>query len=135
STPLNFRETSEGFFLDVDMIAHEHQGPASDWVKQVQVGDEILIAGPRGSKFPPEGIDQAVLVGDETAFPAISRWLEVFDDALPKQLLLWSGSEAVRSYFGDRADITWFTRAEAAEAIPAKLKELSFSDVSYAFLA
>lgn len=134
-TPLHFRETEQGFFLDVDMVTHEHPGPASDWAKEVRVGDEILIAGPRGSKYPPEGIDQAVLIGDETAFPAIRRWLDVLPQDVPKHLLLFSSHDALREYFADRNDIVWCTRQEAPEAIPERLRGITFTETSYAFLA
>lgn len=61
--------------LDLDFLLHGDNGPASYWASRAQVGDRLVVAGPRGSKLPPQGANWYVLVGDETALPAISRWL------------------------------------------------------------
>jgi NADPH-dependent ferric siderophore reductase len=62
--------------LWIDFCLHE-TGPASDWASQVAVGQELTVAGPRGSAvIPLEGIDVHLLVGDATALPAIGRRLE-----------------------------------------------------------
>lgn len=52
-------------------------GPAVSWASQVAIGQELAVGGPRGSSvIALEGIDVHVLVGDETALPAIGRRLE-----------------------------------------------------------
>jgi NADPH-dependent ferric siderophore reductase len=52
-------------------------GPAASWASQVAVGQSLEIGGPRGSAvISPEGIDGHVLIGDETALPAIGRRLQ-----------------------------------------------------------
>jgi len=62
--------------LWVDFYLHE-AGPAASWASQVAVGQELDVGGPRGSSvISLEGIDAHVLVGDETALPAIGRRLE-----------------------------------------------------------
>jgi NADPH-dependent ferric siderophore reductase len=66
-------ETGE---LWIDFYLHE-AGPAASWASQVAVGQELAVGGPRGSSvISLEGIDVHVLVGDETALPAIGRRLE-----------------------------------------------------------
>ena len=60
--------------LDLDFVVHS-DGVATDWVRSVEVGAEVAIAGPRSSHIRPSA-DLAVLVGDETALPAIGRWIE-----------------------------------------------------------
>jgi NADPH-dependent ferric siderophore reductase len=68
--------------LWIDFYLHG-AGPASSWASQVAVGQEIAVGGPRGSSvISSEGIDVHVLVGDETALPAIGRRLE----ELPRQV-------------------------------------------------
>jgi len=62
--------------LWIDFYLHE-AGPAASWASQVAVGQELAVGGPRGSSMISlEGIDVHVLVGDETALPAIGRRLE-----------------------------------------------------------
>jgi NADPH-dependent ferric siderophore reductase len=62
--------------LWIDFYLHE-AGPAASWASQVAVGQELAVGGPRGSSvISLEGIDVHLLVGDETALPAIGRRLE-----------------------------------------------------------
>lgn len=61
--------------LDIDFVLH-HAGPATDWASQAEPGHFVGIAGPRGSFVIPTGFDWHLLVGDETAIPAIGRRLE-----------------------------------------------------------
>ncbi len=71
--------------VDVDMVAHEVSGPASAWIRDAQVGDEVLLCAPTvhmplpsfGIDFvPPARTENILLVGDETAAPAIAVILE-----------------------------------------------------------
>lgn len=61
--------------LDIEFVLHG-DGPASTWAAQAQPGQEIGVGGPRGSFVVPEGFDWHLLIGDDTALPAISRRLE-----------------------------------------------------------
>jgi NADPH-dependent ferric siderophore reductase len=62
--------------LWIDFYLHD-AGPAAAWASEVAVGQELAVGGPRGSSvISVEGIDVHVLVGDETALPAIGRRLE-----------------------------------------------------------
>ncbi len=60
--------------LDLDFVIHA-DGVATSWVRTVQVGDPLAVAGPRSSHRRPDA-RHCVLVGDETALPAIGRWIE-----------------------------------------------------------
>ncbi|HWI31832.1 MAG TPA: siderophore-interacting protein [Microbacterium sp.] len=71
--------------VDVDMVAHDVLGPASDWIARATVGDEVLILAPTtahtgvsyGIDFvPPAHTESILLAGDETAAPAIAVILE-----------------------------------------------------------
>ncbi|WP_103308455.1 MULTISPECIES: siderophore-interacting protein [unclassified Pseudomonas] len=61
--------------LDIDFVLHG-DGPASTWAAQAAPGQYLNIAGPRGSMIVPDIFDSYLLVGDETALPAIARRLE-----------------------------------------------------------
>lgn len=61
--------------LDIDFVLHG-DGPASTWAEQVKVGQHLHIGGPRGSMIVPDIFDSYLLIGDETALPAIGRRLE-----------------------------------------------------------
>ncbi|UPG87557.1 siderophore-interacting protein [Luteibacter aegosomatis] len=72
-TPRRFRP--ESLELDLDFVIHG-EGPASTWAEQAKPGDRLGVGGPRGSMVVPDDYDHYVLVGDETALPAMGRWLE-----------------------------------------------------------
>ena len=61
--------------LDIDFVLHG-DGPASTWAEQAKPGQHLHIAGPRGSMIVPYMFDSYLLIGDETAIPAIARRLE-----------------------------------------------------------
>lgn len=60
--------------LVLDFAVHE-AGPATKWALQAKPGSTVTIAGPRGSAVIT-GVSKWVLVGDETALPAIGRMIE-----------------------------------------------------------
>ncbi|MFJ2463338.1 siderophore-interacting protein [Pseudomonas sp. NPDC087615] len=61
--------------LDIDFVLHG-DGPASTWAEQAAPGQYLHIGGPRGSMIVPDIFDSYLLIGDETALPAIARRLE-----------------------------------------------------------
>lgn len=61
--------------LDLDFVLHE-AGPATTWAAQVTPGQTLGVGGPRGSFIIPTQFDWHLLIGDETALPAIGRRLE-----------------------------------------------------------
>jgi len=74
--------------LDVDFVLHHDPGPAGAWAQSASAGDRVVIVGPdRRSTLPIGGVDfhpgtatRLLLVGDETAVPAICGILESLDD-------------------------------------------------------
>lgn len=61
--------------LTID-FAVGHGGPATDWVMAARPGSKLGVGGPRGSFIVPTAFARHVLIGDETAIPAIARRLE-----------------------------------------------------------
>lgn len=61
--------------LELEFALHE-AGPASDWARQAQVGHYLGIGGPRGSRVVAAGFAWHLLIGDDTALPAIARRLQ-----------------------------------------------------------
>ncbi len=62
--------------IDIDFVLHGDEGPASAWASQASEGDRIAFLGPHGLYDVPEGTDWQLLVGDETAIPAIGAIVE-----------------------------------------------------------
>ncbi len=61
--------------LTIEFVLHG-EGPATAWAAQAVAGATLGIGGPRGSFLVPDDFDAYLLMGDETALPAISRRLE-----------------------------------------------------------
>ncbi|MHC6224839.1 siderophore-interacting protein [Pseudomonas sp. X10] len=75
----------EALEVDVDFVLHGVNGPASTWATYAQVGDRLQIVAPNqayqgdpgGYEWkPPSAVRKVLLVGDETALPAIAGILE-----------------------------------------------------------
>lgn len=71
--------------LEVDFVLHGVNGPASAWATHARTGDRLQILAPNlafagdpgGYEWnPPAGVRNILLVGDETALPAIAGILE-----------------------------------------------------------
>ncbi|WP_029261291.1 MULTISPECIES: siderophore-interacting protein [unclassified Microbacterium] len=66
-----------GAEIDVDFVLHGSAadgtaGPASRWAETCQPGEHVLIIDEGLTFNPQRGTDRVVLVGDETALPAIA---------------------------------------------------------------
>ncbi|NVO24401.1 SIP domain-containing protein [Donghicola sp. B5-SW-15] len=61
--------------LTLDFAVHD-AGPATDWALNAGVGTQLQIGGPRGSAVIAPVFDWYLLVGDETALPAMGRRVE-----------------------------------------------------------
>lgn len=70
--------------LTVDFVLHfgpDGTGPASEWAATAEQDEELLVVAPRrgaergGIEFAPGRASEVVLLGDETAVPAIARIL------------------------------------------------------------
>ncbi len=75
--------------LDVDFVLHGVNGPASAWATEAQVGDSVQMLVPNlefaddpgGYEWqPPADARQILLIGDETALPALAGILEELAD-------------------------------------------------------
>ncbi|WP_166968783.1 siderophore-interacting protein [Brevibacterium atlanticum] len=58
-----------------DVVRHD-SGLASDWAFTVSVGDRLSFAGPKTCAGINLDVDFHLLIADETALPAVGRWLE-----------------------------------------------------------
>jgi NADPH-dependent ferric siderophore reductase len=66
----------EGRRLTVDFVVHGDEGVAGPWVLQAKVGDPLQFLGPGGAYAPDPAVGWHLLVGDESALPAIAVALE-----------------------------------------------------------
>jgi NADPH-dependent ferric siderophore reductase len=79
-TPRHF-DTAAGELV-IDFALHD-SGPATLWAAGAAVGDHLDIGGPRGSAVVPDDFDWYLLIGDESALPAIGRRVEELRAGVP----------------------------------------------------
>lgn len=63
--------------LDIDFVVHGDEGVAGPWARTATEGDILLVNGPGGAYRPDPDADWHLLVGDESAIPAVTAALEV----------------------------------------------------------
>ena len=69
--------------IAVDIAVHGEHGTAGPWAASAKPGQPMYLMGPSGAYAPDPAADWHLLVGDETALPAISVALE----ALPSNAI------------------------------------------------
>ena len=111
--------------LDIDFVLHG-DGPASTWAEQAQPGQFLHIGGPRGSMIVPDIFDSYLLIGDETALPAIARRLEGLA-ANRKALVVIeveNGAEQQVLESPAQVNVIWVLREGSKDNLLATVKQL-----------
>lgn len=120
-TPRAFREPvdGKGAELDIDFLLHgDGDDSAAAWAASAELGDPAQISGPRASRLPPSGATRVILGADESALPALARWIEL----LPEETEIYGFVElddpSDAAYLDPdhvhRARIVWLEKAEGA---------------------
>ncbi|MCB8874359.1 siderophore-interacting protein [Acidisoma silvae] len=121
-TPRHYSQSGRSLVLD--FVDHDG-GPASDWARAAKVGDSLTVAGPRGSAAIGGDIRGWVLVGDETALPAIGRRIEELTPGMPVTSIVAVTDTAEEQPFETAAtlDARWVYRPHEAAADATPLLE------------
>lgn len=123
-TPRHF--DPEARELTIDFGLHGN-GPATAWARAARAGDVIGAGGPRGSAIVSDTFDWNLLVGDETALPAIARRLEELPSRVRAVVVVQVDDASEQSYLAGetRAEMHWVHRGGAhardVEAVVAGL--------------
>lgn len=117
--------------IDVDFVVHGDEGLAGPWAARAKPGDQIALMGPGGAYDPDTTADWHLLVGDESATPAIAATLEALPEDAAGVVFLECGSsedmielvtprgvEVVWVRRDARDDATKFLLANAVSAYP-----------------
>ncbi|WP_102226591.1 siderophore-interacting protein [Acidimangrovimonas sediminis] len=128
--------------LTVDFALHggaEGAGPATRWAQAAQVGDPVEIGGPRGSQRIGGPIAEWLLIGDETALPAIGRFAEEAADADMRASIrtLVAVPEAVDEQPLPGVAARWLHRADPTDPSPliAALAEERLAPATFVWIA
>lgn len=117
-------------WLDVDFVLHPGQDTlAATFAQNAQAGDVIGMIGPGGGDAPVA--QTLLLLGDDTALPAIGRILEHLPPSSRAEALIEidGPDDRIALSQGDNIDITWLYRhgreAGTAGLLSAALRERS----------
>lgn len=95
---------AEGW-IELDFVLHG-DGPSASWAAKVEIGDTLVIGGPRGSQVVSLAFDWYLLAGDETALPAIGRRIEELPAGTRAVAVIEIASGAEKQSFKTAADLT-----------------------------
>ncbi|MCY1219575.1 NADPH-dependent ferric-chelate reductase [compost metagenome] len=112
------RHDAQANTLEIDFALHD-AGPATQWAEQAKPGDIVGVGGPRGSFIVPTEFDWHLLIGDDTALPAISRRLAELPAGARVVVLAEVDSAADEIPFETQAELTlrWVHREGAAPGL------------------
>ncbi|MFD4691370.1 siderophore-interacting protein [Streptomyces sp. NBC_00683] len=118
--------------LAIDFVVHGDEGLAGPWASRAQPGDQVTFLGPGGGYGPQASADWHLLVGDESALPAIAVALE----QMPAGALVHAfvevadAAEEQKIVTPDGAVVTWLHRGDrpVGEALTAAVKGLEFPE-------
>lgn len=84
---------------------------------QARVGDPLVCAGPRGSFIIPDAFDWQLMIGDETALPAIGRRLEALPQGHKMHVIALVQDASEEQAFDSRADlqVSWIHRKASGD--------------------
>ncbi|MFD1712939.1 siderophore-interacting protein [Amnibacterium flavum] len=124
-TPAAHRITDDGTDeLDIDFVVHGDTGPASAWAAGAKPGDTLAVGGPRGSRLAPRGYTRYVLLSDESAAPALARWIAAVRDEGAVTAFVQSTDPRILDYpFPTGPGVTVTPIAPGAEAALAAFED------------
>ena len=97
----------EALELSIDFVTHGDEGIAGPWAAAAQPGDLLQFAGPGGAYTPDPAADWHLLVGDESALPAVAAALPRVPDGAAR-LVLVEVADATEEQ--DLPGVTWVHR-------------------------
>ncbi|RRO15072.1 siderophore-interacting protein [Saccharopolyspora rhizosphaerae] len=119
--------------LAIDFVIHDHDGPGSKWASEAQPGDQVVTVGPSPAYQPPAAADPLVLVGDETALPAIAAILEELPREARVTVFAEVADEAEQQTVESAAEVTWHWLHR--DGVPAGQSDLLLNAVREADLS
>lgn len=98
--------------VDIDFVLHGDEGPASAWAATASEGDRVAFLGPHGLYNVPSDTNWQLLIGDETAIPAIGAIVEALPAGTRALVYIEIGDREDRQVFDTRGtvELHWVVR-------------------------
>ena len=116
--------------LTVDFVVHGDEGVAGPWAAAAKPGDVLVFEGPGGGYRPDPTADWHLLVGDESALPAIAASLDVVPQGVRAVVrLVCDGPdhEVALSCPGD-LDLQWLHRSGGPDDVDLLVESVAALD-------
>ncbi|NHC14216.1 siderophore-interacting protein [Motilibacter deserti] len=116
--------------LTIDFVVHGDVGVAGRWAASAEPGDVLVLEGPAGGYRPDPDADWHLLVGDESALPAIAASLEALPAGVPAVVRLLCDGPGHQAELRSAAelDVEWLHRGPDDDQLLASLRELTFPE-------
>lgn len=117
-------------WLDVEFAVHGDSGIAAPWAATAPLGSSIGVGGPRGSAVLKGSPGSWLLVGDETAIPAIRRFAALIPGGVAARIVVETVSAGSEIEITAPVDVEWLHRGDApsGSALIAFLEGLTAED-------
>ncbi|THV27976.1 siderophore-interacting protein [Glycomyces paridis] len=118
--------------LWIDFVYHGDEGVAGPWAANAQPGTLLRFAGPGGGYAPDSGADSHLLIGDESAVPAIASAVEHLAPGARARVFIEVEDPEEEQQFKSAGDVlvTWIHRGDApvGERLVAAVRGFEFPE-------
>lgn len=106
--------------LDVDFVAHDGHGPAAAWAQTAAPGSWVGVSEPGGRWSPDPEAEFHVVIGDESALPAVATVLETLREvtAVPVRAFLEVADADEEQELPGPAEVRWVHRGGEPAGAP-----------------
>jgi NADPH-dependent ferric siderophore reductase len=104
--------------LDVDFVLHEGHGPAAAWARDARPGCWVGVSEPGGRYEPDPDVDFHVVIGDETALPAVATVLDALPTGPAVLAFLEVADAAEEQELPGAATVRWVHRGDRPPGVP-----------------
>ena len=119
-------------YATIDFVVHGDEGIAGPWADAAAPGDQVQFRGPGGGYAPDRQADWHLLVGDESALPAIATALEALPEGARAYAFIEVADPAEEQTLltEARAQVQWIHRSSSesgpGEDLVRAVTELEF---------
>ncbi|MFD7884710.1 siderophore-interacting protein [Streptomyces bauhiniae] len=116
--------------MTLDFVIHGDEGLAGPWAKRVRPGETLYFFGPGGAYTPDVTADWHLLVGDESALPAIARALETLPPGTPAHAFVEVAGPEEEQKIDSDVEVVWLHRGDrpVGEALLEAVRALQFPE-------
>ena len=104
--------------LDVDFVLHEGHGPAAAWARDAQPGAWVGVSEPGGRYVADPAAAFHLVIGDESALPAVATVLAALPTHVPALAHLEVADAVEEQPLPGAATVHWVHRADRAPGVP-----------------